>query len=93
MVALQNLQKEGGKMKKGKQVSIRLTEEEYDFIQSCLGQGESSVTGFIYHAIQYYIESIGKQIFITSLFCYSNQRYLIPFLFSFQVAYGKLSTV
>ena len=44
MVALQNLQKEGGKMKKGKQVSIRLTEEEYDFIQSCLGQGESSVT-------------------------------------------------
>lgn len=66
MVALQNLQKEGGKMKKGKQVSIRLTEEEYNFIQSCLGQGESSVTGFIYHAIQYYIESIGKQIFITA---------------------------
>lgn len=66
MVALQNLQKEGGKMKKGKQVSIRLTEEEYVFIQSCLGQGESSVTGFIYHAIQYYIESIGKQIFITA---------------------------
>lgn len=66
MVALQNLQKEGEKMKKGKQVSIRLTEEEYDFIQSCLGQGESSVTGFIYHAIQYYIESIGKQIFITA---------------------------
>lgn len=53
-------------MKKEKQVSIRLTEEEYDFIQSCLGQGESSVTGFIYHAIQYYIESIGKQIFITA---------------------------
>lgn len=66
MVALQNLQKEGGKMKKKKQVSIRLTEEEYNFIQSCLGQGESSVTGFIYHAIQYYIESIGKQIFITA---------------------------
>lgn len=66
MVALQNLQKEGEKMKKGKQVSIRLTEEEYNFIQSCLGQGESSVTGFIYHAIQYYIESIGKQIFITA---------------------------
>ena len=66
MVALQNLQKEGGKMKKEKQVSIRLTEEEYNFIQSCLGQGESSVTGFIYHAIQYYIESIGKQIFITA---------------------------
>ncbi len=53
-------------MKKEKQVSIRLTEEEYNFIQSCLGQGESSVTGFIYHAIQYYIESIGKQIFITA---------------------------
>lgn len=66
MVALQNLQKEGGKMKKEKQVSIRLTEEEYNFIQSCLGKGESSVTGFIYHAIQYYIESIGKQIFITA---------------------------
>lgn len=53
-------------MKKEKQVSIRLTGEEYSFIQSCLGHGESSVTGFIYHAIQYYIESIGKQIFITA---------------------------
>lgn len=51
---------------KKKQVSIRLTEDEYDFIESCLGQGESTVTGFIYHAIQYYIESIGKQVIITA---------------------------
>ena len=66
-------------------------------------EADSTLVSFIYintdvDTVQVRVQVMGnipedQPRFVSSLFCYSNQRYLIPFLFSFQVAYGKLSTV